>query len=368
MPNSIFQFLETQLLKNLPFVVYKKPNKDNVKAILQKDAVVNRSVDFSENGFVFTPFDPKTSTILLKPDTMLEETFKPEELPEADMEIRSIPDENVKDIYMDLIKKGIREIEKGKLKKVVLSRTLQVECRKSPFKIFQELLGRYPSAFCYLWYHPKVGTWLGASPELLLSGGNNHFNTSSLAGTQVYNGLENPVWGEKELEEQAMVTQYITEALEGKVTDLRVSGTQSVRAGNLWHLGTGISGRVKDMSLSPIIKVLHPTPAVCGLPKVQSQKFILENENYEREFYTGFFGELNLKEQVDRNRSSKNQENTAYKLVRSTTQLFVNLRCMKLEGHIATLFVGGGITLGSDPEKEYQETVEKSKTLLKVIL
>src|SRR5690606_29579301 len=138
-------------------------------------------------------------------------------------------------------------------------------------------------------------------------------------------------------EEQAMVTQYITEALENKVTDLRLSGTKSVRAGNLWHLGTEISGRIKDLDLSPIINALHPTPAVCGLPKGDSKKFILENENYDREFYTGFLGRLNMKEQVDRNKNSKNQENKAYKSVRNTTQLFVNLRCMKLEGNIATL-------------------------------
>ncbi len=363
----ILQKLESQLSQNLPFVAYKNPNKDRIEAMLQKDCTVHHSIDFSEKGFVFAPFDSNSFAILLEPDTVLDEAYKAEEISNIDKEVLKTSDAKGREIHIDLIKKGIEEIKRGKLKKVVLSRKIEVECNKSPLVLFQELLGQYPTAFCYLWYHPKIGMWLGASPELLLSVRNKQLFTSSLAGTQVYTGEENPVWGMKELEEQAMVTQYIKEALENKVTDLRIFDTKSVRAGNLWHLGTGISGRIKDLDLSPIIKALHPTPAVCGLPKGKSQQFILENESYEREFYTGFLGELNLKEQLDRSSNSKNQENKAYKLVHNTTQLFVNLRCMKLNGNIATLYVGGGITQGSDPEKEWQETVEKSRTLLKVI-
>ncbi|MCG2461292.1 chorismate-binding protein [Flavobacteriaceae bacterium F89] len=359
--------METHLLQNLPFAVYRKPNEDKVRAILQNDTTLHHCVDFSEKGFVFAPFNAASSPILLQPESVLEEDYLPGKVSNANVENLSPLGENGKEIHMDLVIRGIKEIEKGNLKKVVLSRKLEVKCDKLPMDLFRELLGRYPTAFCYLWYHPKVGMWLGASPELLLSVRNKQLYTSSIAGTQVFNGEENPIWGKKELEEQDMVTHYITEALENKVTDVRVSGTKSVRAGNLWHLGTNISGRIKDMALSPIIKALHPTPAVCGLPQKLSQKFILEHENYDREFYTGFLGELNRKEQVGRSDNPRNQENAAYKLVRNTTQLFVNLRCMQIDGNTATLYVGGGITRASDPEKEWQETVEKSGTLLKVI-
>ena len=367
MPDSLLQFLQIGLLQNLPFVVYKNPDEDRVKAMSQKDAALHYSLDFSEKGFVFAPFNSASPTILLKPDKVMDEVFKPETVPNTDIGIPLPQTRNAREIHIDLIKKGIGKIESGALKKVVLSRTLQVECKKSPLELFQRLLDRYPNAFCYLWYHPKVGMWLGASPELLLSVRHGQLYTSSLAGTQVFTGEENPIWGKKELEEQAMVTQYIKKTLENKVTDLRVSDTKSVKAGNLWHLGTGISGHIKESDLSPIIKALHPTPAVCGTPKEKSQAFILENENYDREFYTGFLGELNIKEQVDRTSNPRNQENKAYKLVRSSTRLFVNLRCMKLDGDVATVYVGGGITKASDPEKEWQETIEKSWTMLNVI-
>jgi len=368
MPNSLLQFLQVRLLQKLPFVVYKTPDEDRVRGISQKDTALYHSLDFSENGFVFAPFDPSSSTILLKPDNVMDAAYKPETIPSnADIEVPRSQKGNARETHIDLIKKGIGEIEAGALKKVVLSRTLQVECKKSPLELFQKLLGQYPNAFCYLWYHPKVGMWLGASPELLLSVRNRQLYTSSLAGTQVFTGEEDPVWGKKELEEQDMVTQYIKKALENMVTNLRISDTKSVKAGNLWHLGTGISGHIKESDLSPIIKALHPTPAVCGLPRERSQEFILKNENYDREFYTGFLGELNMKEQVDRTSNPRNQENKAYKLVRNSTQLFVNLRCMKLDGDIATLYVGGGITQASDPEKEWQETIEKSRTMLRVV-
>ena len=90
---------------------------------------------------------------------------------------------------------------------------------------------------------------------------------------------------------------------------------------------------------------MHPTPAVCGFPKKESKDFILKNERYDRAFYTGFLGELNM----------------------STSELYVNLRCMEIEKESIHIYVGGGITKESDPEKEWNETVAKSKTIKGVL-
>ena len=95
----------------------------------------------------------------------------------------------------------------------------------------------------------------------------------------------------------------------------------------------------------------HPTPAVCGLPAKKAKNFILENENYNREFYSGFLGEINIP------KSTKNKK----------SHLFVNLRCMSLENNIARIYVGGGITKDSIPEKEWEETVSKSFTMKSVL-
>jgi isochorismate synthase len=73
-----------------------------------------------------------------------------------------------------------------------------------------------------------------------------------------------------------------------------------------------------------VISVLHPTPAVCGLPKQEAKDFILENEGYDRKYYTGFLGELN--------KEAFNKETLK-------SDLYVNLRCMKIKDNQAHLYV-----------------------------
>jgi isochorismate synthase len=104
--------------------------------------------------------------------------------------------------------------------------------------------------------------------------------------------------------------------------------------------------------LKKVIASLHPTPAVCGLPKHSAKNFIRENEGYNREYYSGFLGELNI-------------DLVTFKTLQ--TDLFVNLRCMKIIKDKAQLFIGCGITKDSNPEAEYLETVNKSMTMKKII-
>ena len=112
----------------------------------------------------------------------------------------------------------------------------------------------------------------------------------------------------------------------------------------------------------------NPTPAVCGLPKDAAKQFILNNENYNREFYTGFLGELNMKTQQKARLGKRNIENRAYTYTKRSTQLYVNLRCMQLKGNKAMVYVGGGITQSSIAEREWEETVSKSLVIKSILL
>ena len=103
--------------------------------------------------------------------------------------------------------------------------------------------------------------------------------------------------------------------------------------------------RALNSSLKDLIRKLHPTPAVCGLPRDKAKEFIIKNENYNREFYTGFLGEI----------------------TNTDSSLFVNLRCMKLEENIANIYVGGGITKDSNSKQEWLETVSKTQTMKSVL-
>lgn len=354
-----------QLGSELPFVVYRKPNTAIVKAILQKDDHIHHTTDFSEKGFVFAPFDTDGKAILIP----VEETYECEAIVhESPIEGRdtAVDDSKAMHFHMNLVEKALEQLRSGQLQKVVLSRNIKVPNSQSPLDLFQKLIGKYSNAFCYLWYHPKVGMWLGATPEILLRTDNKRLITMSLAGTQPYNDNGNLSWGVKELTEQQMVTDYIANVLKNEITNMHIADLESIRAGQLMHLRTKITG-LFDTNLAKIIRALHPTPAVCGMPLPAAKQFIGDNENYQREYYTGFLGELNFKTKIERSRSNRNQENKSYRTIKTTSELFVNLRCMQLVTDAVLIYVGGGITKESDPKEEWKETIAKSRTMSNIL-
>ena len=360
----LMQRVQEQFEKKLPFVLYRKPKQKSITGIFQDTDELHLISDLTPTGFIFAPFDSfKKPVLILTDEVHIANDFAATHFTaKAKMHF----DDSEKEGYKRLVAEAIAKIREDKFQKVVLSRSIAIAVDSEAIDLFQHLLASYESAFCYLWYHPKVGLWLGATPEILLCTNNKQFTTMSLAGTQVFNDASVPSWGEKELQEQALVTNFIKNALEGKVIGLRSAELETIRAGSLLHLRTKLSGLMLS-ELDEIIKVLHPTPAVCGIPKTATKEFILSNENYDREFYTGFLGELNFKEERQRSSNRKNQENQAYRAIKNTSELFVNLRCMKFDNGVATIYVGGGITGASDPEKEWQETVNKSRTMLKIL-
>ena len=355
-----------QYSKNLPFVVYRKPKEQLVIALFQEDNSLHHLTDFSESGFIFAPFDRQKEIVLLHSDERLEvaaTSLKASQNVNIAIEVAAAQ----KEFHLNLVKKGIKRIRKSEFEKVVLSRKVEVDCTVSPTELFKRLLANYQNAFCYLWHHPKIGTWLGATPEILLKAENQQITTMSLAGTQEYNGDENPTWGTKELEEQDLVTNYISSALKGKVSNLDISERETIRAGNLLHLRTKLTADYEKGRLGEILIALHPTPAICGMPMIPSKEFILKNENYHRGFYTGYLGELNMKSENKRSSRKRNVENRVYKSIKSTTTFFVNLRCMQLKDDKAIIYVGGGVTKDSNADKEWEETLAKTNTMLRVL-
>lgn len=343
---EIWDRVENYLEESLPFVLYRKPGQNEIFGVFQSNNALHQSKDFMEKGFVFAPFNSEGSVILIQPDEVWEGTWRTEKQPST--EAISLDDLGKED-HIDLVKRGIKEIEKGRLKKVVLSRKIEVPISKSPIHIFKTLLNTYSNAFGYLFYHPKVGMWCGATPETLVKVKNKKLTTMSLAATLPYVENEEPDWGDKEIEEQQMVSEYIGDKLAHTMERLEIDDAESVRAGNLWHLRSEVRGTLlPNLKVKEVIRALHPTPAVCGIPTGEAAQFIQANENYKRTFYTGFLGELNLKSQGE-------------------LSLFVNLRCMQLEQGKASIFVGGGITEASNPESEWIETQNKSKTMLGIL-
>ncbi|WNH10504.1 chorismate-binding protein [Thalassobellus suaedae] len=370
--DDFFKRIDIQYNHNLPFVVYRKPNEIKVSGMLQSTDDLIFTKDFTEKGFVFSPFDDAEKTVLMPIEASEVITTTEQPVIPDGAKVQSIQDNTLADsksIHIKLVNKGVEAINKGVFKKVVLSRKETVELEENnPISIFKRLLNKYASAFVYCWYHPKVGLWLGATPETLVKIEGTRFSIMALAGTQDYKGSLNVVWQDKEKQEQKFVTDFIVDSLQDTVEHLQISKTETVKAGNLLHLKTMISARLKPNSaLKDVITNIHPTPAVCGLPKQEAKVFIVKNEDYKREFYTGFLGELNL-DIVKAPRSGKrNIENRAYAITKKSTQLYVNLRCMQIQDNKAIIYIGGGVTINSHADSEWEETVSKSQVIKSIL-
>ena len=254
--------------------------------------------------------------------------------------------------FEKIVQNAVNEIYAENFKKVVLARQVvqRFVSNESLVDIFFRISQNYPNAFVSLSYHPKTGYWIGASPELLMSIEANVFRTVALAGTQrLLEGaqLSGITWSQKEIEEQALVARYIVNCFKAiRLREYDDVGPRSVAAGRLVHLQTDF---MVDMVATgypnlaaQMMELLHPTSAVCGMPKDSAIAFINENEELDRKLFSGYCGPVN----IDGN-----------------TSLYVNLRCANIYHNRCILYSGAGITRDSIPEKEWEETTAKMETI-----
>jgi isochorismate synthase len=348
------------------FALWFLPGNDNINAILQSTTPVSilNHPDERESykGFIFYPFqiNRNNQAMLLHPDVFLQGMAEIKNFSghtERQSNVRQTANQSYrstsKDEYLQTCNQLISSIRRGEAKKVVLSRIKILRQKKDRqlSEIFLSLKEKYPTAFCYLFYTPQSGIWMGASPEIFLSKNGNIIRTMALAGTRKSNPEkpgEQP-WPEKERREQQVVTDFIKSELEkSSPGSFRFSSPYTLQAGSIEHICTDFVIDTEKSAKTPwqLIDSLHPTPAVCGYPKAAALQIINRTEKHNREYYTGFLGPVNL---------------------RNRTDLFVNLRCMKIDGGKIILFIGGGITAESDAESEWMETEMKAGILESVL-
>ncbi len=348
---DIFSKLFESLRSGFPFAIYCKPGSNDVTGIFQTGREVHPFADFTEKGFVFAPFTKgKYCFIPAEAADIIVAKWKGSNPSSTDTGRPAI-DSRAKTAFESLAAKSIAAIREGKFEKLVISRKESVKHDSEVIDIFKRLLKMYPTAFRYCFYHPDSGLWMGATPEQLLKVENTTLHTVALAGTQLYNNGEEVVWEDKERQEQQFVTDYIVGSLRDHSDNIVTTAPYTHRAGSIVHIKTDISADIGTTRLRHIVRALHPTPAVCGLPKEEAMAFLLTNEGYDREYYSGFLGEVSIDIVTGQPK----------------TDLFVNLRCMKVEDDMAQLYIGCGITKDSDPEKEFIETVNKSMTMRSVL-
>lgn len=298
-------------------------------------------------GFVLAPFAPSSSlpVLLIAPQKVSQEV--PSQLPDYTIDRVALMEEDQRaDYHIDFLNFHAHLLN-GDFQKLVLSRSIDVECLQqvSPLDLFRRACERYPRVFVSLAYTPQSGLWLTATPEVMLSGREGAWHTMALAGTMPY--AEQVRWGDKNIQEQRYVATYVTRQLELFTDDFREEGPYTTRAGHLAHLRSDFHFTLSDASrIGDLLQALHPTPAVCGLPKQEAFQFILQYEHHRRQYYSGFMGPL---------------------FVEGQTSLFVTLRCMQVFGNCYRLYAGGGLLRDSVEEQEWQETEAKLDTMRKII-
>jgi isochorismate synthase len=362
--SSIKNIIELLTKKGFPFVIYRLPNTEEPVLIVQKSLLLNHTsieeIDKIE-GFITTPFNAAKTDVLsyLKPDFIISNNEIPTELNNMLLNKNDIIKKNIvkvreinKENYINTVDYLINKINTKEIKKVVFSRIIANDLNSnfSPTELFNKLCITYSSAFVYLLNSEETGMWTGASPETLLKKEKNSIETMAVAGTRLLlEYKKNKNWEQKEKEEQNLVSIYIKSLLsELGIKDYEVDGPKTIAAGNLVHLKTNFTIKLDKhyLKCGKIIKGLHPTPAVCGLPKAEAYHLIEKAEPHNRKLYTGFLGPWNLKK---------------------TSHLFVNLRCAEISQNKIFTYVGGGLTADSQAYSEWQETENKSRTLLSVV-
>ncbi|MGB5982013.1 MAG: chorismate-binding protein [Nonlabens sp.] len=345
---AIFFDQINHLLENdMPFFLLRKSGDKMTRLIHQLDQKLHKTRHDNMTCAVFSKFEDVKNQVFIHGEVTKQFNIVFNELEISEnSNVHSAADNFDQKHHEDLVFKAISAIKNGLFQKVVLSRKREFQHALSYLEIIENLFSKYPMNNTYFFHHPKIGTWCGATPEILLSIKGKNVQTMSLAGTAIYHSQNIHEWGAKEIEEQQIVTQSICQDLEKSgAVNIEVGETYTSRSGDLIHLKSDITAKIEKDQISHILNYLHPTPAVCGLPKKPAKAFILSEENYDRSYYTGYLGLM----------------------TGDFHDYYVNLRSMQLKKESAIIYAGGGITALSNPRAEYLETENKMKTMLDIL-
>lgn len=349
---------------NGSFALYRLPGDDKCTLLRQLNGMPKalsscRGLTGME-GFVMAPFavSGQNPLYVLEPDVA--EVVQTEDIKHfTSCRLKSLYSDAERACYGKDFNVFHRSLRNGCFHKLVLSRRHDVESESyiSPETLFNRACSMYPHMFVALVSMPQTGTWLMATPEILLEGEGCNWHTMALAGTMKLDEImpENREeahcgtpdtcggWSKKNIEEQQIVRQYIKDCLSDYSDNIVEEGPYTSQAGGVVHLRSDFNFTMRGNGhIGELADRLHPTPAVCGLPKKEAQSFILDNEHSTRSFYSGFAGPLS---------------------VHADSHLFVTLRCMQINGSRYSLYAGGGLLADSMEQQEWDETVSKLATM-----
>ena len=358
------------------FAIYRLPHNEGATTLVRQSAgqpsLLRGITELSgQSGFCMAPFvaDADTPIIIIRPDAVDSFQVYDDDSCRLLADTLRLPDVEAGEPLSVQKRAGNRrkynidfanfyaQLQQHRFEKLVLARSAfePAPRRVNPVALFVEACRRYPRLFVALVGTEQTGLWLVATPEVLIEHTDSFWHTIALAGTMFGGSSPRAIaddrvpsisqWSGKDLTEQQIVSTYVAKCVQRYAGDLRIEGPRSVRAANLFHLRTDFTFTLNDSAqIGQLLSDLHPTPAVCGLPKREARDFIMANEHEPRGYYSGFLGPIALGQ-------------------KQSTHLYVTLRCMNILHSGYRLYAGGGLLPQSSVESEWQETENKMATM-----
>ena len=242
--------------------------------------------------------------------------------------------------YGEQVKSALEHLTASEAQKVVLARSLQIELSEAldAGGVLVRMREREPS--CSLYGFSISGSTISSNP---------------LAGTVSLDDDTNPdhalTESEKDLEEHRLVVEAISNGMRGSTDSLAVPDTPSlVTLRSVAHLGTLITGELSDPhteTLIDLVRSIHPTPAIAGVPRAAALALISQLESFQRGFFGGAVGWINGS---------------------GDGELVLAIRGAILEANSVTISAGAGVVIGSSPEGERKETLAKLRSIIDAAL
>lgn len=292
--------------------------------------------------------------LLGRRDALLQDALLAEAAPSSDQAaLESCHDLTSQQAWRAMIEQAQAHMHTGALKKVVLARVKEACFSKAadPLTALESLNRDYSDCYRFL-FEPQAGhAFIGATPELLLGVTGRNIQTMALAASaprgkdksedeRIATALLNDP---KETYEHLLVHERLTERL-SRFATVKAEALQVLKLHNIQHLYTPVSATLtEDTGILPLVKQLHPTPALGGEPRELAAQLIAELEPQARGWYGAPIGFID------------GQLGGAFA---------VAIRSAVLQQERAWLFSGAGIVPDSIPDKEWRETALKFRPML----
>jgi isochorismate synthase len=390
------------------FAIFRLPHADSCQFIEGESVVIPSLAEIDQQqGFLLAPFKPsdKEPIVLIKGEARMISTLNPQQTSLNSQQTSlntQLSTLNSHKSYSDTFSIFHQALLNGQFQKIVLARcaTEAHDGSITPIALFHQACQLYPRMFVALVSTPQSGTWLTASPEILLEHlPDDRWRTIALAGTmrlrsdKADNEGQHLRWSAKNIQEQRHVSSYIANVLRRFSDDVHEEGPRTIRAAHLVHLRSDFTFTINKecTRVGELLQALHPTPAVCGLPKEEAQRFIIANERTPRHYYSGFMGPFNLPQKpqpssltpqqtsLNSQPSTLNSHQTSLNSQPSTlnqttlnqttlnSHLYVSLRCMNITDSACHLYAGGGLLRESVEQQEWLETEAKMETMRRLL-